>query len=329
MNADLMPFLRRMDLNLLVTFDVLMRTGSATESAQLLNKTQPGVSRDLSRLREIFTDPLLVWNQGQFQPTERALELHATVREALGTLEAAFHAPESFNPAQATGVINIGLGAHLEIVLAGPLLRVLSEKAPEVIPRLHPVHGAFDPDQIDNKQIDIAIGLFRDIPKRINAERLFSDTRVAVMSPNHPLASREQIELCHLKEYSFFAFSNMFQQRTNFDEALKRTGYQLPFSAYLSGFGITGFVLEQSNYVTTMPYVTALAHIRHFNLVHRKLPLALQPVTFYMIWPRRLESDPLVNWSIKILTDITVHEVAKINKTTFNDTENYPPDFSG
>ncbi|PKR53730.1 LysR family transcriptional regulator [Thalassospira marina] len=309
MNADLMPFLRRMDLNLLVTFDVLMRTGSATEAAQLLNKTQPGVSRDLSRLREIFSDPLLVWNHGHFQPTERALELHPTVREALSTLEAAFRPPESFNPAHASGVVNIGLGAHLETVLAGPLLRILAQKAPDVIPRLHPVHGAFDPDQIDNKQLDIAIGLFRNIPKRINAEVLFSDTRVAVMSKNHPLAHRAEIELQHLMEYRFFAFSNMFQQRTNFDEALKRTGFQLPFSAYLSGFGITGYVLEESDYVTTMPYVAAQAHIRHFNLIHRQLPSALQPVTFYMIWPRRLESDPLVNWVITLLKEVTAQEV--------------------
>lgn len=301
MTSDLMPFLRRMDLNLLVTFDALMRTGSATTAAQLLNKTQPGVSRDLSRLREIFSDPLLVWAQGRFQPTERALELHPTVRDALGTLEAAFRPPESFRPAEAEGVINIGLGAHLETVVAGPLLRFLADEAPDVIPRLHPVHGAFDPEQIDNSQLDIAIGLFRHVPKRLNSERLFSDTRVAVMARDHPLAGRSQIELGNLVEYRFFAFSNMFQRRTNFDEALKRTGYQMPFAAYLSGFGITGYVLEQSQYVTTMPSVAARAHMRHFDLVSRELPQELQPVTFYMVWPRRLESDPLIKWILSVL----------------------------
>ncbi|MFV0335946.1 MAG: LysR family transcriptional regulator [Tropicimonas sp.] len=304
MTSDLMPFLRRMDLNLLVTFDALMRTGSATAAARHLNKTQPGVSRDLARLREIFSDPLLVWARGGFLPTERAHELHASVREALGTLEAAFRPPESFEPAQATGVLNIGVGAHLETVLAGPLLRILAEQAPEVIPRLHPVHGAFDPEQIDNRKLDIAIGLFRNVPKRLNMEHLLSDTRVAVMAREHPLAWREKIELRHLVEYRFFAFANMFQRRTNFDEALKRTGYQMPFAAYLSGFGITGYVLEQSDYVTTMPSCAATAHMRHFDLVCRQLPEELQPVTFYMVWPRRLESDPLINWTLKILRQV-------------------------
>lgn len=304
MTENLMPFLRRMDLNLLVTFDALMRSGSATTAAQLLNKTQPGVSRDLTRLREIFSDPLLVWTQGRFQPTERALELHPTVRDALGTLEAAFRPPETFRPEEATGVLNIGIGAHLETVVGGRLLRFLAEEAPEVIPRLHPMHGAFEPEKIDSRELDIAIGLFRHVPKRLNSEKLFSDTRVAVMARNHPLAEREKIELSNLVEYRFFAFSNMFQRRTNFDEALKRTGYQMPFTAYLSGFGITGFVLEQSHYVTTMPSIAAKEHMRHFDLISRQLPEELRSVTFYMVWPRRLESDPLINWTLSILRTV-------------------------
>ncbi|MEQ5828876.1 LysR family transcriptional regulator [Sulfitobacter sp. NFXS29] len=304
MSTYLLSFLRRMDLNLLVTFDALMRTRSATDSARILNKTQPGVSRDLARMRQVVSDPLLVWTRGGFQPTERALELHATVQEALGSLEAAFREPERFEPLQATGVLNIGLGAHLETVIGGPLLRELAQTAPEVVPRLHPVHGAFDSEQIDNSQLDIAIGLFREVPKRMNSEKLFDDTRVAVMGRNNSLAWREQIDLEHLIEYRFFAFSNMFQKQTNFDVELKRTGYQLPFDAYLSGFGITGFALEQSDYVTTMPRCAADAHARHFDLVCRQLPTELNQVTFYMVWPKRMESDPLINWTLNLLRHI-------------------------
>lgn len=310
--SSIMPFLQRMDLNLLVTFDALMRTRSATAAAQSLHKTQPGVSRDLSRLREIFSDPLLVWTKGDFQPTERAFELHASVTEALSTLERTFDSPESFEPSQASGVLNIGMGAHLETVIGGHLLRALAEQAPDVIPCLHPVHGTFNPEQIDSRTLDIAIGLFREVPKRLNTLKLFRDTRVAVMRRDHPLAWRQEIGLADLKEYRFFAFTNMFQRRTNFDEALKRTGYQLPFAGYLSGFGITGFVLEQSDYITTMPRIAATGHLQHFNLICRTLPQELRPVTFYMVWPRRLESDPLINWSLGVLKQVIDDTVGKM-----------------
>jgi len=126
------------------------------------------------------------------------------------------------------------------------------------------------------------------VPKRLNSEKLFDDRRVAAMARNNPLAWREQIELEHLVEYRFFAFSNMFQKRTNFDEGLKRTGY----------------VLEQSDYVTTMPSIAAEAHMRHFDLVCRQVPEELKTVSFYMVWPRRMESDPLINWTLNLLRQI-------------------------
>ena len=59
-----LPYLRRLDMNLLLTFDVLMRTRSATASSAVLHKTQPAISRDLARLRRRLEDPLLVVVKG-------------------------------------------------------------------------------------------------------------------------------------------------------------------------------------------------------------------------------------------------------------------------
>jgi DNA-binding transcriptional LysR family regulator len=47
---------RRIDLNLLATLDVLTEL-NVTRAAQRLNLSQPSVSVQLARLREIFADP--------------------------------------------------------------------------------------------------------------------------------------------------------------------------------------------------------------------------------------------------------------------------------
>ena len=52
--------LTRLDLNLLVTFEVLMTEGSVTRAAQRLGRTQSAVSHALARLRRQLGDPLLV-----------------------------------------------------------------------------------------------------------------------------------------------------------------------------------------------------------------------------------------------------------------------------
>ena len=52
--------LARLDLNLLVTFEVLMTEGNVTHAATRLGRTQSAVSHALARLREQVGDPLLV-----------------------------------------------------------------------------------------------------------------------------------------------------------------------------------------------------------------------------------------------------------------------------
>ncbi|MFX7408680.1 LysR family transcriptional regulator, partial [Acinetobacter baumannii] len=52
--------LQGLDLNLLRTLNVLLSENNVTRAAQRLNLSQPSVSVQLARLREIFADPLLL-----------------------------------------------------------------------------------------------------------------------------------------------------------------------------------------------------------------------------------------------------------------------------
>jgi DNA-binding transcriptional LysR family regulator len=80
---------RRIDLNLLATLDVLLTELNVTRAAQRLNLSQPSVSVQLARLREIFGDPLLLPGPRGMQPTARADELRLPLRQALDALESA------------------------------------------------------------------------------------------------------------------------------------------------------------------------------------------------------------------------------------------------
>ena len=92
--------LQRLDLNLLRTLDVLLSENNVTRAAQL-NLSQPSVSIQLARLREIFADPLLMPGPRGMQPTARADELRQPLRAALAALEQAVAPVAPFNPAAA------------------------------------------------------------------------------------------------------------------------------------------------------------------------------------------------------------------------------------
>ena len=52
--------LNRIDLNLLVSLDVLLAERNVTHAARRLSLSQPALSSQLKQLRELFRDPLLL-----------------------------------------------------------------------------------------------------------------------------------------------------------------------------------------------------------------------------------------------------------------------------
>lgn len=81
----------RVDLNLLVYLDVLLRERNVTKAANHLGITQPAMSNGLRRLRDLFGDPLLVRTSEGMTATERATELQPLVRSILSDIEQAVH----------------------------------------------------------------------------------------------------------------------------------------------------------------------------------------------------------------------------------------------
>ncbi len=288
--------LRRVSMPLLLCFDSLMHTRSVTITAHQLNKTQPAISRDLARLRELLKDPLFVVIHRRLEPTERAYALHAHVHAALHGLEQALAEDLVFNPAELNGIINIGAAAHTELLLAAPLTAALQAAAPELLVRFQPVHGDFSPDDMDAGRLDLAIGLFYDLPSRFPSQLLFEDERVCVVSAHHPWADRERVSFEDLGTMQWLAFSHMYGKPSNFDRVLQGTPYRMHFSAYISNFGQAPYFLMETQYATTMPRSIAQKHCQYFDLRLLRLPEPLQALKMLMVWSERNDKDRLNMW---------------------------------
>ncbi len=122
--------LHRIDLNLLVYLDVLLRERNVTQAAQQLNLSQPAMSNGLRRLRTLFDDPLLVRTSDGMTPTERALELEPLVRDALAQIDQAVQSRSEFRPSEATNVFRIMASDYAESTLLPTVLGELRRQAP-------------------------------------------------------------------------------------------------------------------------------------------------------------------------------------------------------
>src|ERR1041384_3899006 len=100
--------LPRVDLNLLIVLEALLLDRHVTNAARRLHSSQPAVSRALSRLRELFEDPLLVRVGADSHPTEKARALLQPLGQLLADARELV-APTRFDPASETGVVRLAV----------------------------------------------------------------------------------------------------------------------------------------------------------------------------------------------------------------------------
>ena len=130
MNTEPLLKLNRIDLNLLVYLDALLRERNVTQAAHQLNLSQPAMSNGLRRLRELFDDPLLVRTSEGMTPTERALELEPIVREVLTSIDRAVQPRSEFDARNAHRVFRIMASDYAESTLFPSVLGKLKATEP-------------------------------------------------------------------------------------------------------------------------------------------------------------------------------------------------------
>ncbi|WP_327790179.1 LysR family transcriptional regulator, partial [Vibrio anguillarum] len=99
--------LRSIDLNLLTILEKLLIHKHISQAAQVLNMSQPAVSRALMRLREQFGDPLLVKVKNEYRLTVKGERLYSELEISLNTIRHML-VDDEFDPQQYSGVFTIG-----------------------------------------------------------------------------------------------------------------------------------------------------------------------------------------------------------------------------
>jgi len=292
--------LRRINLNLLIVFEVLSSVRNATRAAKLLNMTQPGVSRKLAELRHIFGDPLFVSNGRNFELTERALGLREPIREALTSMRFAIEESQAFDPGASMRTFRIACSNMIEWVLAPALIGQCAADAPGVKimfnPPFNPAPTALE---LDNQGIDLVIDVeidhARDDAEKIVRVPLSSDLRSCVVRHGHPLGAGP-ISLQQFSELSFVTLSSYESRQNNMDRWLLQHGLRRKFGSYLSNISIAPFVVMQTDYALALPLQLARFIAQFFPLDVVQFDFSPPPVKYNMSWHRRWNASQAHAW---------------------------------
>ncbi|AUG41535.1 LysR family transcriptional regulator [Pseudomonas chlororaphis] len=182
--------LRRLDINLLLTLDVLLAEHNVTRAAQRLNLSQPSVSVHLAKLREIFGDPLLLPGPRGMRPTARADELREPLRRALEALELAVSPASPFDPGAAANTWSVSASDYGESTVILPALAGLRTAAPGTRLAVLELEPGRLVRQAEQGRIDLALHTSEDSPPGLRRRVLFSERYVLVGRAGHPRLQR-------------------------------------------------------------------------------------------------------------------------------------------
>ncbi|MET0595684.1 MAG: LysR family transcriptional regulator, partial [Polyangiaceae bacterium] len=168
------------DANLLAALDALLREKSVTRAARRLGVGQPAVSHSLSRLRAHFHDELLVLKGRNYVLTAKAEKLTSVVANATRALADVFEEQPSFDAATSSYRFVVACSDLFGILIVPELLRTLQREAEHVEVELRAIVAPAN-ESILGGGVDIALGIFEDVPARINQQALYEDPAVCVI----------------------------------------------------------------------------------------------------------------------------------------------------
>lgn len=304
--------INRVDLNLLVYLDVLLRERNVTQAANQLNLSQPAMSNGLRRLRELFGDPLLVRTSDGMTPTERALELEPMVREILNTVDKAVQPTAPFEPSTATRVFRIMASDYAESTLLPSVLSRLRHEAPGIsLDIMTPSDVSFL--DVERGKVDMVINRFDTMPQSFHQIRVWSDTFSCLMSADNPLLKDFTLDNYLKAQHVWVSKTGMgvgvgvdpedVQRLGWVDLALNKLGKKRQITVFTRHYQAASILTEQNDLVVTLPTLAAQLQVNNPRLVIKTPPLEIPPLELQMAWSPLLQHNPANRWLRKLIVE--------------------------
>ncbi|MCU5775676.1 LysR substrate-binding domain-containing protein [Erwiniaceae bacterium BAC15a-03b] len=184
----------------LEAFHKVMMTGGITEAANVMNVTQPAVSR-LIKDFEFALDLRLFERDGRrLEPREEAVQLYKEVERIFLGMEHVVATADGIRQAR-NRVLRIGMVPGLAQLCAEKIVPEMLSNHPGLSLVMDVESTASITNMVLSHQYDIGLISGASGIKALRAEKLHISSAVAVMAQDHPLASYPHISLEHLSGY--------------------------------------------------------------------------------------------------------------------------------
>lgn len=193
--------LARVDLNLLISLNVLLQEKNVSRAAERLFLSQSAMSRTLQRLRDVFEDPLFTRTSKGLIPTVKALELSLSLPAILHQLNHIFTV-NTFDPTQSNQSFTVSVPPLMSHALLLPFIRKALVDAPNLC--ISEVPAPIDPfKSLLSGEVDFAIHINKPTDSQFKTINLTKVVATIYARKNHPILERSGDKLSNCMDYNF------------------------------------------------------------------------------------------------------------------------------
>lgn len=297
--------MKNQELQLLYIFDAIMTERSVTRAAARLAMTQPAVSNAISRMRQLWKDPLFVRKGRNIEPTSYALSLWDQVSEPMHGLSNAVSALK-FDPGSSRRKFRVAVTGTIVEMVWRQMIELLERIAPGIDLHAVPYTPESAYSDLRSASTDLAIGTLTHHDHSLRSTWLFKVDYVLAMREGHPLAGKE-VSLNEYLSARHLLVSMSGEAHGPIDGYLDQKGLSRRVAVTVNDFPVVSQMLRASDLIIAIPEFVSQGRGFVDGLWIGKLPFEVDPTSLYLIWHARHDRDPGVVW-IREQLEHLIHE---------------------
>jgi DNA-binding transcriptional LysR family regulator len=294
-------------------FSDLVESESFSRAAKLNGITQSAVSQQLRAMEKHFSILIVDRSQKQFRLTREGQKLYKSAKEMLYLYDKLNSELQEMKKV-ISGTIHISTVYSIGLHELPPYVKVFLAKFPEVNIRIEYRRANMVYEDILTNSIDLGLIAYPQKHKQLEILPFHDDILVLVVSPEHPLAKRDSINIEELAGQKFIGFEPDIPTRKATDQIFREANIETEPVMEFDNVETVKRAVEINAGIAILPQTTVLREetqgllkVLQFNNNSYKRPLAL-------IHRKGRVLTPAIKKLIDLLTSKDLNRLEDLNK---------------
>ncbi|MEI2385497.1 LysR family transcriptional regulator [Breoghania sp. JC706] len=207
----------------LEVFTAVMRAGTVTGAARLLNISQPALSQILIHAEDELGFALFDREKGRLRPTPEARELYPEAERLFAGLEGMRRKTSDLRLGRA-GLVRVAASPPPAMALLPQALASFRAQHPDIILRTHVAPIASMVALLRAGDAALALALDDNLPPDIGVERLAATAFCCLLPEDHPRAATASLSFADLLDEAVISYRNLTRPHEELEAAARAQG---------------------------------------------------------------------------------------------------------